>query len=74
VIGYRKFGTSLHSQEKSTNWSRKSNDIPLKVVGISLTKRCDSDTAELQDGWKLFCYGDELASFAQAGVGMLVSP
>jgi len=38
-----------------------------------LTER-GSNTVELDDGWKLFYHGVEPTKFAQAGVGVLVSP
>ena len=43
-------------------------------VGISSTKRQGSETVELNGGWKLFYSGVDAAMFAQASVGLLVSP
>jgi len=45
-----------------------------EVVGISATRSSDSNTLELDNGWKLFSSGVEPAKFAQAGVSILVSP
>ena len=47
--------------------------LSLDIAGISSTKRCGSNIAELDNGWKLFCSGVESAQFAQAGVEILVS-
>jgi len=39
----------------------------LDVVGISSTKRRDSNTVDVDNGWKLFYSGVDPAKFAQAG-------
>ena len=46
----------------------------LDIVGILSTKRQGSKTVELNGGWKIFYSGVDVAMFAQAGVGLLVSP
>ena len=43
-------------------------------MGISSTKRRASATVELNDGWKIFYFGADAAMFAQAHVGLLVTP
>ena len=65
---------------KITSFRGKEHDLVeeakryfLDVVGISSTKRRDSDNVELDDVWKLFYSGIASAHFAQAGVGVLVS-
>ena len=53
---------------------RKAQQCRLDVVGILSTKRRDSETVELNGGWKIFYSGVDAAMSAQAGVGLLVSP
>jgi len=48
--------------------------LSLDVVAIFSTKRGGSNTMELDDWWKLFYSGVNPAKFAQAVVGILVSP
>ena len=43
-------------------------------MGISSTKRRGSGTVKLNGGWKIFYSGIDVATSAQAGVGLLVSP
>ena len=43
-------------------------------MGISSTKHQGSGTVKLNGGWKIFYSGVDAAMFAQAGVGVLVSP
>ena len=46
----------------------------LDIAGISSTKRQGSGTVELNDWWKFFYSRVDAAMFAQAGVGLFVSP
>ena len=45
----------------------------LDIVGLSSTKRRDSDIVDLE-GWKLFHSGCRPTPHAMAGVGILISP
>jgi len=67
-------GTSLHSEEKRTNWSKKPNDIPRMLLASLRLSVVVLTLFELDDGWKLFYSGVEPAQLAQAEVDILVSP
>ena len=60
-------GTALHSQGKSTNWSRKPNDVP-RMLLASLRQSAVAPTLETWNGWKLIYSSFEPAQFAQVGL------
>ena len=52
----------------------ESQQYRIDIVRISSTKRRGSGTVKLNGGWKIFYSGVDAATFAQTGVGLLVSP
>ena len=64
--------TLLNGKEQELVW--ESEQYYLDVVIASSAKCCGSDTVELNEGWNLFYSGVNVTMFAQAEVGIFVSP
>ena len=75
ISRYRKSccGKARPVLSNGTLWAATNMKCAKVVVGISMTRHRGSNTAELDDGWKLSYSGVEPANFAQAAVGILVS-
>ena len=64
--------TSLNGKEQQLVWEVE--QYHLDIVRVSSTKCRFSDTAELNEGWKLFYSGVDVTISSKAGIGIFVSP
>ena len=64
--------SSLNKKEQKLVW--KAEEYHLRIVEFPSSKSRDSDTVELNEGWKLFYSGVDVTMSAQAGAVIYLSP